>query len=158
MIHFCMDLRDTSGVRIGFLLRCVPWIIIYITILILQQPASTCHYWSELFIVITRCHIFYPCCFHYFLLHSFIIHFIPFHFLLPLSIIILLLERHVLQSLLTYHLALFICMQVESLGSHDPLIFDIVHLEAWYYLLGIWALFPIASFTFYPWLSLQSKS
>ena len=153
MIHFYMDIGDTSGVRNGFPQLQVPWIIIYITI-----PASTCHYWGELFIVITRYHIFYPYCFHYFLLYSFIIRFIPFHFLLPLSIIILLLERHVLQSLLTYHLALFICIQVDSPGSQDSSIFDIAHSEAWYYLLGIWALFLIASFTFDPWLSLRSKS
>ena len=59
---------------------------------------------------------------------------------------------------ITYHLKLFICILAKSLGSHDSLIFDIAHSKAWYYLLGIWALFPIVSFTFYHWPSLRSES
>ena len=48
------------------------------------------------FVVLTCCHVFYPDCFHYFLLHPFIVRLVPFHFLLPSlipsSIIVLLLK------------------------------------------------------------------
>ena len=82
---------------------------------------------------------FYPRLFLHFLLHQLIICLICFHLLLPSLIVVSLHERCVLwcTSPVVRHCSFG--WRVEPPYSHGPPIFDIVHTEAWHYLLSIWA-------------------
>ena len=82
---------------------------------------------------------FYPSLFLHFLLHPFIIRLILFHLLLPSSIVVSLHERHVLWCTSPVVGNCSFGCRIESPYSHGPPIFDITHIEAWHYLLGIWA-------------------
>ena len=145
-----MDLGDILGVRFGFPLHWVPWIIIYITTLVIQWLASIWRSWDELFIIITHFYTFIPTCFFiFFYTHSSFV----------LSLFVLFYPRWSSSRFMkdvflgAHHLSLDVVHSNVGLSHLNHMVLRYLTLRTQRLGIIYWVfgpLFTVVSFTFYP--------